>query len=72
MGQISSLGKVKNFHSSVLSRLALGSTHPPVQWILGALSPGVKGREADHSPATSAEAKKIWSYTSAPHTSFIA
>jgi hypothetical protein len=33
-----------------------------------ALSPGVKrpGREAGHSPPTSAEVKKIWIYTSTP------
>jgi hypothetical protein len=31
---------------------------------------GVKrpGREADHSPPTSAEVKKMWVYTSTPHT----
>jgi hypothetical protein len=36
----------------------------------GALSPGVKrpGREADHSSPTSAEVKKMWIYTSIPHT----
>jgi hypothetical protein len=34
----------------------------------GVLSPGVKRqeREADHSPPASAEAKKIWIYTSTP------
>jgi hypothetical protein len=34
----------------------------------GALFPGVKrpGREADHSPPTSAEVKKTWVYTSTP------
>jgi hypothetical protein len=33
----------------------------------GGSSPGVKrqGREADHSPPTSAEAKQMWIYTSA-------
>jgi hypothetical protein len=42
---------VKNFYFSMLSRPALGSTQPPLQWVPGALSPGVKrpGREADHS-----------------------
>jgi hypothetical protein len=29
-------GMVKNFHFSVSSRPALGSTQPPVQWTLGA------------------------------------
>jgi hypothetical protein len=43
-----------------------GPPQPPIQWVLGALSPGVKwpGREADHSPPTSAEVKKMWIYTS--------
>jgi hypothetical protein len=38
------------------------------QWIPGALSLGVKwpGREADHSPPSSAEVKNAWSYTSIP------
>jgi hypothetical protein len=56
---------VKNFHFSKSSRPALGSTQPPIQWV-----PGVKRprREADHSPPTSAQVKKMWIYTSAPHT----
>jgi hypothetical protein len=38
------------------SRPALGPTQPPIQWVPGFLSPGVKrtGREADHSLPTSA------------------
>jgi hypothetical protein len=64
-----SLGRVKNCFSTS-SRPALGSTQPPVQWVPGAFSPGVKrpGREAEHSPPTSAEVKKMWIYTSTPHT----
>jgi hypothetical protein len=33
---------------------------PPIQWVPGALSLGVKlpGREADHSPPSSAEVKE--------------
>jgi hypothetical protein len=33
----------------------------PIQWVPGALSPGVEriGREADHSPPASAEVKKM-------------
>jgi hypothetical protein len=36
-------------------------TQPPIQWVPGALSPGVKrpGREVDHSPPASAEVKKM-------------
>jgi hypothetical protein len=39
---------------------ALGPTQPPVQWIPGALSLGVKrpGREAYHPPPSSAEVKE--------------
>jgi hypothetical protein len=51
-------------------RRRLGPTQPPIQWVLEALSPRIKrpGREADHSPPTSAEVKKMWIYTSTPHT----
>jgi hypothetical protein len=67
-------GRVKNFVFSTSSRPALGPTQSPIQWVPGALSPGVKrpGREADHSPATSAVVKKMWIYTSAPPYSFMA
>jgi hypothetical protein len=39
------------FHFSMSSRPALGSTQPPIQWVAGAVSPGLKqqGREADYS-----------------------
>jgi hypothetical protein len=42
---------------STASRPALRPTKPPLQWIPGALSPGVKrpGLEADHSSISSAE-----------------
>jgi hypothetical protein len=42
-----------------MSRPALGPTQPPIRWVPGDLSPGVKrpGREADHSPPSSAEVK---------------
>jgi hypothetical protein len=47
---------------------ALEPTQYPIQWVPEALSPGVKrsGREADHSPPSSAEVKNVWSYTSTP------
>jgi len=50
------------------SRLALGPTQPPIQWVTGALSLGVKrpGRKADHSLPSSTEVKNAWSYTSTP------
>jgi hypothetical protein len=46
------------FPLSSVSRPALGLTQPPVQWVPGVLSPGAKarlGRDADHSPLSSAE-----------------
>jgi hypothetical protein len=59
---------VKNFLFSKSSKPALRSTQPPIQWVPGALSPGVKqaGYEVDHSPPISAEVKKMWIYTSTP------
>jgi hypothetical protein len=56
------------------SRLDLGPTQSPIQWVPGVLSPGVErpGREADHSPPTSAEIKKMWIYTSTPPYVFMA
>jgi hypothetical protein len=40
------------FLFATASRPVLGPTHSPIQWVPGALSPGVKrpGHEADHSP----------------------
>jgi hypothetical protein len=46
------------FPLASVSRPALGSTHAPVQWVPGDLFPGVKerpGRDADHSPRSTAE-----------------
>jgi hypothetical protein len=42
----------------------------PIRWIPGTLSPGIKrqGPKADHSSPASAEVKKVWIYTSIPHT----
>jgi hypothetical protein len=64
----------KNFHFSMSSRPALRTTQPPIQWVPGTLSPGVKrqGRKADHSPPTSAKVKKMWIYTSTPPYAFMA
>jgi hypothetical protein len=41
---------------------------PPIQWVPGHLSPELKrpGREADHSPTTTVQVKKTWTYTSTP------
>jgi hypothetical protein len=56
-GLIPGKGKIIPFSS--MSRQALGSTQPPIQWVQGALSLGVKrpGHEDDHSPLFSAEVK---------------
>jgi hypothetical protein len=74
MRRSSSPGRVKNFLFSASSRPILGLTQPPIQWVPGALSPGVKRqeREADHSRPASAEVKKIWIYTSTPQYAFMA
>jgi hypothetical protein len=68
----SSPGRVKNFHFTS-SRPALGPIQPHNQWVPEGLSPGVKRleREADHSPPTSAEVKKMWIYTSTPPYAFM-
>jgi hypothetical protein len=52
-----------------VSRPALGSTQPPVQWVPGVLSPGVKarpGRDADHSLHLVPRSWMSRSYTSSP------
>jgi hypothetical protein len=45
-----------------------------IQWVLGPFYPGIKkpGREADHSPPTSAEVNKMWIYTSTTPHAFMA
>jgi hypothetical protein len=52
-------GRSKICFLSMSSRPILGPTQPPIQWVSGALSSGVKrpGHESDHSPPTSAEVK---------------
>jgi hypothetical protein len=53
------------FSSPCRPDLLCGPPSLLVQWVPGALSPGVKrqGSEADHSPPTSAAVKKMWIYT---------
>jgi hypothetical protein len=48
------------FPFTTASRTALGPTQPPVQWVPGALSLGLKRpwREADHSPPFSGEVRE--------------
>jgi hypothetical protein len=56
----------------IATRLRAG--RPPIQWVPGALSLGVKRpeHEVDHSPPSSAEVKNAWSYTSIPLYVFMA
>jgi hypothetical protein len=56
------------FLFTTMSRPALESTQPPLQWVPGALSLEVKqpGHEADHSALSSAKAKNARNYTSTP------
>jgi hypothetical protein len=67
-------GRGQDFLLPTPSRPVLGPTQSPIQWVPGALSPEVKrpGREADHSPPTSAEVKNSWIYTSTPLYVFMA
>jgi len=50
------------------SRPILDPTRPPIYWVPGVLPLGVKqpGREVDHSPPSSAEAKNTCRSTSTP------
>jgi hypothetical protein len=61
---------------SLLPVVQTGSGVHPTSCLMGrgAFSPRVKrpGREADHSPPTSAEVKKTWVYTSRPSYAFMA
>jgi len=55
------------FIFATVSRTDLGPTQP-IQWVLGAVTPGVKRpeREANTSPPSSAKIKDAWSYTFTP------
>jgi hypothetical protein len=58
------------FLLSTSFRPVLGPTHPPMQWVPGALSSVVKrpGRETDDSPPASAEVKTRGSMHPLPYT----
>jgi hypothetical protein len=62
---------VLDFPFSAASTLALGPTQPPIQWVSGFLSQGVKspGRVADHSSPSTAEVKNGGAILPLPHTS---
>jgi len=55
------------------SRPAPRPTQPPIQWVTGTLSLGIKrpGSEADYSPPFRVEVKNAWSFTSTPQYIFM-
>jgi hypothetical protein len=57
------------FLYSTASRLILGPTLPPIQWVLGVLSLGVKQprHEPHHSPPSSSEIKNVGPIPPLPH-----
>jgi hypothetical protein len=58
-----------------VSRPALGPTQPPVQLVPGVLSPGGKarpGRDADHSPPSSAEVENVRAIPPLPTSASVA
>jgi hypothetical protein len=59
---------------STMSRMALGPTQPPIQWVPGVLSLGVKqlGCEADHSPPSSAKVRMCGAIPPLPQYAFVA
>jgi hypothetical protein len=63
--------RVKIFIFFIEFRLALVPTQPPVQWVPGILSLGIKwlGCEADHSPPSTAKIKNGGVIPLLPHTS---
>jgi hypothetical protein len=56
----------RSFLFATASRPILGPTQPPMQWISGPVSPGIKrsGRGAEHLSPCSADIENAWSYTS--------
>jgi len=54
------------FLFATASRPVLGHIWPPIQWLTGPLSPGLKGpgRKAYYSPPSSVEVRNAWSFTS--------
>jgi hypothetical protein len=57
-------GRGKIFLFYITSRLALGPTQPPIQWVSGVKQ---LGGEVDHSPPSSAEVKNGGSIPPLPH-----
>jgi hypothetical protein len=57
---------------SLLHIVQTGSGVHPTFYKMGTAGVKRQGREADHSPPTSAEVKKMWIYTSTPLYVFMA
>jgi hypothetical protein len=53
--------KQRIFLIAIMSKLALRPTQPPIKWLQGAVSLGIKclGHEVDHSPPPVAKVKKV-------------
>jgi len=62
------------FLFNTMFRMTLGPTQPPIQWVLGALSLGLKqlGHEADHSPPSSAKIRVHGAIPTLPQYAFMA
>jgi hypothetical protein len=58
----------RDFLFATGSRLAVGPTQSPIQWVSGAVSARLKwlGNEADTLSPSSAEVRNAWSYASIP------
>jgi hypothetical protein len=73
-GGSSSPGRVNKFSLLHIVQTGSGVYTTSYKMGTGGSFPGVKrqGHEADHSPLTSAEVKKMWIYTSTPPYVFTA
>jgi hypothetical protein len=79
MGWMTERSEFKSWYDhefSLLHVVQTGSGVHPTSYTIGTRGsfPEVKwpGREADHSPPTSGEVKKMWIYTSTPPYTFMA
>jgi hypothetical protein len=72
-GGVEFLARERHFLCSTASRLPVRPTKPPIQWVLVALSPGVKRprHEADHPFSIKCQGPKFWSYISTPPNVFM-
>jgi hypothetical protein len=66
------LAKARFFSSPQSPDQLLAPTQPPIQWVLGALSPEIKwpGWEPDHSPPSSAKVKNGGTISPLPMSSW--